>query len=179
MTNPPPPPSDAAPETPPVQHLTEDQAHQIAKTLYEPYLRRMSILLDTLITMTQNGDFVLWAPLTLLERQLGDLRWPAEHPERPERLLALISLVLRRFAERMDVYRSARQAAREAGAPMPVLSVWTNDDAMACYDEIDATFPLGPAPATSAGPAGELLQPPAGTTAPAPADDGDGSEPLR
>src|SRR3990167_5662634 len=119
--------------------ITEHQSQTIARTLYEPTLRRINILLHSLITTTQNGDFALWAPLSVMEEQLRGLRWSDERS--PERFLELIVLALRRYAEQIDVHRMAVVAARTAGVPAPPFMGWQETDTIALYDEIDAKYP--------------------------------------
>lgn len=125
-----------------VPQLTTEQSATIARTLYEPTIRRMNILCQSLITTTSNGDFALWAPLTVMQTQLADLKWGDTFGA--ERFLALIALTLRRFAEKCEVYQLAVAASRTAGAAPPPFPVWTDDDTIAVYTEIDARFPNGP-----------------------------------
>jgi hypothetical protein len=119
--------------------ITPEQSAVIARTLFQPTIQRMSILCRSLIQTTANGDFALWAPLTVMEAMLADLKWSESRA--PERFLALIVLALRRYAEKCEVHHMAVIAARSAGAPIPPFEVWTDADTMAVYDQIDAQYP--------------------------------------
>jgi len=119
--------------------ITPEQSAVVARTLFLPTIQRMSILCSSLISTTANGDFALWAPLTVMEKMLADLKW--SEALAPERFLALIALTLRRYAEKCDVHLMAVIAARTAGAPLPEFAVWTDADTMSVYDQIDAQFP--------------------------------------
>jgi hypothetical protein len=122
-----------------IRPITTEESTQIAKTLYEPTIHRMRILCNSLIQTTANGDFALWAPMAVMEGMLIDLKWSVAIA--PERFLALISLTLRRYAEKCEVHQMAVMASKQAGAPMPAFQVWTNEDTIAVYDEIDAKYP--------------------------------------
>jgi hypothetical protein len=119
--------------------ITPEQSAVVARTLFLPTIQRMGILCSSLISTTGNGDFALWAPLTVMEKMLADLKW--EQAQAPERFLSLIALTLRRYAEKCDVHLMAVIAAGTAGAPMPEFAVWTDADTMSVYDQIDAQFP--------------------------------------
>ena len=127
----------------PAHQLTKEQGATIARGLYQPTVRRMNVLCSSLISTTQNGDFALWAPMTVMQQQLLDLRW-TDAPG-AARFLSLIVLTLRRYAEKCEVYKLAYLASAEAGAPPPTFPAWEDDDTRAVYDEIDALFPLPPA----------------------------------
>lgn len=131
--------------------LTDEQTSTIARTMYEPTLRRMNILCSSLIQMTQNGDFALWAPMAVMHQQLGGLKWTsAAHCER---FLHLIALTLNRAAEKMSVHALALHAAIEAKTPPPAFAGWTDEDTIAVYDEIDARYPRPAEPAEPPTPA--------------------------
>jgi hypothetical protein len=119
--------------------LSPEQSNSIARTLYEPTIRRMNILCRSLIATTANGDFALWAPLSVMEAMFADLRW--SDARSPQRFLALISLTLRRYAEKIEVHQLAVMAAMTAGATLPPFAAWSDLDTIAVYDEIDAQFP--------------------------------------
>jgi hypothetical protein len=121
------------------QTITEQQAAQVSAALYAPTIRRMTILCQSLVNTTQNGDFALWAPLATMENVLAELRWT--DATAPERFLSLITLSLRRMAEKCEVHQMAVIASRAAGAPVPEYPVWGDQDTIAVYDEIDARFP--------------------------------------
>jgi len=125
--------------------LTTDQSATIARTLFEPTIQRMCILCSSLVSVTTNGDFALWAPLTVMEHMLADLKWA--EAQSPERFLALIALVLRRYAEKCEVHHMALVAAKSAGAPLPPYAVWTDKDTISIYDQIEAQYPKPPEPA--------------------------------
>ena len=72
--------------------ITPEQSAVVARTLFLPTIQRMSILCSSLISTTANGDFALWAPLTVMEKMLADLKW--SEALAPERFLALIALTL-------------------------------------------------------------------------------------
>lgn len=128
--------------------ITPEQSAVVARTLFLPTIQRMGILCSSLIYTAGNGDFALWAPLTVMEKMLADLKW--EQAQAPERFLSLIALTLRRYAEKCEVHLMAVIAAGTAGAPMPEFAVWTDADTMSVYDQIDAQFP---APAVEPEPA--------------------------
>lgn len=138
----------------PANQITKEQGAAIARGLYQPTVRRMNILCSSLISTTQNGDFALWAPMTVMQQQLLDLRW-SDAPG-AARFLSLIILTLRRYAEKCEVYKLAYLSASEAGAPLPTFPAWEDDDTRAVYDEIDALYPLPAPPADEdEAPAGE------------------------
>jgi hypothetical protein len=121
------------------QPLTPEQSNTIARTLYDPTIRRMNILCQSLIQTTGNGDFALWAPLTVMEAQFSDLKW--SDARAPQRFLTLIVLALRRYAEKIEVHQLAVVAAMTAGVPLPPFAAWSDSDTVSLYDEIDARFP--------------------------------------
>lgn len=130
------------PDAEPVPQITLEQGAKIAAALYEPTIRRMNILCNALITTTSNGDFALWAPMTVMQQQLLELRW-SDAPG-AERFLALISLALRRYAEKCEVFRLSYVAAVKAGAPPPPFPTWQDPDTIVVYGEIDALYPIAP-----------------------------------
>jgi hypothetical protein len=120
--------------------LTIQQTETIAKSLYGPTLQRMNTLCGTLIQMTQNGDFALWAPLAVMQDQLSALKWG--NATAPERFLNLIATALSRYAALMSDHALALEAARLADAPLPPFQGWTDADSIAVYDEIEARYPV-------------------------------------
>lgn len=123
---------------PPTPSLTEAEAAIASKALFEPTLRRMTILVQTLIQVSENGDFALWATLGCLDQTLRGLDWSTVSPERTIRFYALIRSALVAYATKVDEHISALTADPAAA---PILPEWTTDDTLRMYDAVDAEYP--------------------------------------
>lgn len=149
MTEPTPPPAPDPPLAPPNDGLTIEQSAVIAQATFKPSIQRMSVILNALIQLTGNGDYALWAPLSLLDHTFRDLKWDQVAPADAKRFAAVAALVLRRYTDHIEAYRDAvfaYVAAAQTGPPrkadpFPVLHDWTLADTEAVYDEVSRTYP--------------------------------------
>lgn len=120
------------------QDLSPEETAAIAKVLFTPTIRRMGILLDTLMTQTGNGDYGLWAPLAVLDAAMTSLTITPQTREGATKLLALVELTLKEYANRMAGYRMALQATAADGTVPPPPS-WETTDTLAMYDALEGT----------------------------------------
>jgi hypothetical protein len=138
---------DTAPDTPPPTEpapdgLTVEQGAIIATVIFEPTVKRMAILISSLIQQTGSGDYALWAPLSAMDHTIRDLEWSKVPPEAAQQFAALAATVLHRYADRMTAYLTRlEQYATDPAAPFPTLDPWTEHDTIACYD---AAIPAAP-----------------------------------
>lgn len=128
---------DTAVPTPP---LTPEEAATTSRALFEPTIRRMAILVNTLVALTENGDFALWATLGCFDQVLRGLNWQSVPPRQAERFYTLLQTTLTNYAMRLDEYVVAIHAL-PAGTPIPPLPDWTKDDTLQMYDVVDTMFP--------------------------------------
>jgi hypothetical protein len=87
-----------------VPGLTPAQSADVLKTLYPATLNRLAILVNNLVDRSQNGDTTLWIMLDMLHTSLGNLKWDQAEPNERLRLLALVSLSLRRYADLLHAH---------------------------------------------------------------------------
>lgn len=134
----PPPPTEPAPDG-----LTVEQGALIATVIFEPTVKRMAILISSLIQQTGSGDYALWAPLSAMDHTIRDLEWSKVPPAAAQQFAALAATVLHRYADRMTAYLTRlEQYATAPTAPFPTLDPWTEHDTIACYDA--AAIPAAP-----------------------------------
>jgi hypothetical protein len=123
--------------------LTAEEAAAVANVTLEPTVRRMSILNWSLIQMTGNGDWALWAPLAVMERMLSDLDYGrARDPQTAERILGLVVVTLRRQAARLEAHVHAIERTRGTGGTLPALPHWEADETLAMYDLVEMAYPI-------------------------------------
>lgn len=120
--------------------MTPQEAAIAASAMFDPTIRRMSVLITTLIQVTENGDFALWAPLTALMTALRGLNWESANRENAVKFHALCAVSLRALGVAFDVYRAQIEALPE-GAPLPPLPAWGDTEIVEMYDLVAARYP--------------------------------------
>jgi hypothetical protein len=88
-------------------HLTDQQSHDIARALYLPTLRRIALLIHTLVEKTENGDFAIWIGIAAFNEGLRNLPWQQAETAMPgtrKRTLQLAECVLRRYADMLHTH---------------------------------------------------------------------------
>lgn len=137
---PPTPQGDGDPGVAPSPAMTAEESAVAAKAMFEPTLRRMAVLIDTLIHISENGDFALWAPLGAMDMTLRGLDWRTADRVRVEKFYCLLSQTLSHYAARLDGFRLALNAMAP-DAPLPPIPEWTTDDTLEMYDIVDKLYP--------------------------------------
>jgi hypothetical protein len=147
-------PTAAAP-SPEDAVLTDEESAAISGKLYAPTVRRMCVVGRNLVQVTGNGDLAFWAPMAVMDELLHGLMWDRQQPMVAERLLLLVILTMREYANRLNTHLLAVTQFRGTGSQgnMPTMPVWTTDDTRAMYAEVAKTFgdlmpvaPAGPDP---------------------------------
>lgn len=120
--------------------LTPAESAGIAQGLYRPTVKRLTVLIQTLVDMTQAGDFAVWAPIAAMEQVVLDLRWDRAQPRNLEKFCALAAKALHAQAERFSEHGDAL-AALEPGQSMPKFREWETADTLRIYDELEKLYP--------------------------------------
>ena len=131
-----PPPDVDLPRTPPP---TQKQASAIAEVLFEPTLKRMVTLTNSLVNSTSSGDFAVFMPLATLMEAIRQINYEESPPAARARAYLLAHHALQITAEK---YRRAVTAIRNGEKDAPV-EVWGQADTIACYQELEKELPSG------------------------------------
>ena len=127
--------------------LTVDQSNQIATVLFDPMVKRLTILLTSMVTQTSNGDMAYWCFVAALGATIRDLQWTNVTPAYARQFMDLGRVILRRYSEHLGAYRDEISAWEShlkdvpgSAVPFPQLRAWTNEDVQAIIDEVDALY---------------------------------------
>lgn len=126
----------------PAQDLTPEESAAVAQALFVPTIRRMGILLDTLISQSGNGDFGLWVPLAVIDAHLTTLPVTAANRDGMVKYLTLVETTLMMYAGRFQMYLVALRAWDGVGTPPPFPS-WETNDTLQMYDMTEAATTPG------------------------------------
>jgi len=133
------------PESAAADGLTIEQSALVASAIFEPTVRRMTVLISSLISQTSSGDYALWAPLSALDHTIRDLKWESVPLPAAKQFAALTGVVLRKYSERAMAYLLALEVYGSTpvphNLPFPTLQEWTSEDTIAAYDEVMKLYP--------------------------------------
>lgn len=158
----PPTAGEAPPEAAPPIHdgLTNEESGKIATVLFDPMVKRMTVLMTSMVTQSNSGDMAYWILIAAMGNVIRDLQWTNAPPIVARQFADLGRVIFRRYSEHLAAYRDqiVRWEAHKlevptSAAPFPLLRAWTNADVQAIHDEVDALYlPTPPKEADNARP---------------------------
>lgn len=119
--------------------LTLEESALASSAVFAPTVRRMAVLLGTLVQIVENGDMVLWAPLAAMDLALRDLKWTSVPPRNVARFHALMGQTLIHYGSKFAAYADV-VAALEPGAVLPDLPTWTEAETLEMYDIVETLY---------------------------------------
>lgn len=120
--------------------LLSDPSVQATQVMLDPTVARMTLLLSSLVLLTENGDLALWASLMTLDRVLRGLDWGRTPSIAKRRYFSLIQVTLLRYAQLIHEHVEHLTLIRD-GEPDPPMPAWPSALSAEMYDLVDVMLP--------------------------------------
>lgn len=128
------------PETDASGSVSDIDSANAAGALFDPTVTRIATLLTTLIALSGNGDFALWASLGGLDTALRGLDWASAPRPNVKKFFSMVERALSDYSTKIAEHSTALFLLRE-DAPLPPVPTWDLHDILRVYDAVDALFP--------------------------------------